>query len=49
MIELTKIKVKRIIKLYATGRYTQQKLANFYGVHQSLISYIIDKKRWYFS
>jgi hypothetical protein len=39
-------KVSRIKKLYKSGKITQTKLANMFGVGQDQISRIINDKRW---
>ena len=36
----------KIRDLHKTGVYTQQKLAEKFGVHQATISYIINNKIW---
>lgn len=44
--KLTIEKVKEIRKLYSTGEYIQEELANIYNVSKSCISSIITYKRW---
>lgn len=39
-------KVKKIRRLYRTGRYTQVDLSFEYGVHQSTIGRVVNHKRW---
>ena len=44
--KLTEKQVKEIREKYSQGGTTQQKLAKEYGVAHSLISYIINRRRW---
>ena len=46
MSGLTDDGVREIRRLYATGEYTQQALADMYGVAQSTVSDIIHRKLW---
>lgn len=39
-------KAKEIRRLYASGKYTQTKLAEIFGVKKTQIGYIIQSKRW---
>lgn len=38
--------VLEIRRLYATGRFTQIKLAHVFGIDQSAVSWIVTHKRW---
>lgn len=44
--KLDETKVRRILRLWATGGYTQQGLADMFGVTQANISYIVLRKTW---
>lgn len=44
--KLTNEQVKTIRRLFATGLYSQQKLADQYGVHQASVSRYIREKRY---
>ena len=44
--KLTEKDVKRIRKLYASGRHNQTELSEIFGVYQTLISRIIRRKAW---
>lgn len=44
--KLSKTEVNKIKELYNTGRYTQQKLANMFGVSQNNIHQITKGKLW---
>ena len=44
--KLTDTKVIEIRARYSTGRITQQGLAEEYGVDQSLISEVVNRKKW---
>ena len=44
--KLTDEKVKEIRKLYATGNYSQDKLADLFEVNQSHVSSIVLRKTW---
>jgi predicted XRE-type DNA-binding protein len=39
-------KVRRIRSLYATGKMTQQAIANKYGITQANVSFIVLKNSW---
>jgi len=45
-VKLTKEQVLEIRKLYLTGNYTQQRLADMFGVSQVQIGRIINNKSW---
>lgn len=44
--KLTEVKVKEIRRLYATGKHTQQELADSFGVNQTNIGFIIRRRSW---
>jgi len=44
--KLSRGDIREIREKYETGDYTQRKLADKYGVAQSLISGIINRKKW---
>lgn len=44
--KLTKEKVLKIRELHKNGNYTQQELANLFGVIQQTISLILSRKHW---
>ena len=44
--KITKEQAEEIRRLYATGKYYQQELADTYGVHSSTISRIINYDLW---
>ena len=44
MSKLNEFDVKQVIKTYETGEFTQQEIAATYGVHQSVIPRIVNKK-----
>lgn len=44
--KLTDGKVRRIRKLYATGKWTQAELGKMFGVSDVTISYIVNRKIW---
>lgn len=44
--KLTDANVVEIRRLYATGLYIQQELADKYGVHCSIIGFIVNRKIW---
>ena len=44
--KLTELQVKEIREKYVPRKYTQQKLADEYGVHHSAIGLIISRKLW---
>lgn len=44
--KLVKENIPEIKKLYKSGKFTQQELAELFGVHQTVISYIILNKIW---
>jgi hypothetical protein len=44
--KLTELKVKKILKLWATGDYTQQELADMNEVCQGAISSIVRREKW---
>ena len=46
MSALTPNKVRRIRKLYATGKFTQQEIGNMFDLVQQAVSDIINHKRW---
>jgi hypothetical protein len=46
LTKLTKTQVNDIREIYRSGLFTQKSIALEYGVDQSLISYIINKKIW---
>lgn len=45
-VALTEDDVRRIRRLYATGDYSQQAIADVYGVHQTTISSIVHRALW---
>jgi len=44
--KLTNDQVKQIRELWATGHYTLVKLGSLFGVSQSMIHLIVNRKRW---
>lgn len=44
--KLTRRDVKEIRRLYATGKYTQQELAEIFGVTQVNIGFIVRRETW---
>jgi len=44
--KLNEVKVAKIRRLYATGRYTQAVLGEKFGVDQTIISDIVRYKIW---
>lgn len=44
--KLTDIKVINIRKLYSTGEFSQQKLADDFGVSKRCINFIVNRKHW---
>lgn len=44
--KLTRDDIEGIIELYDCGLYTQQELADIYNIDQSVISRIVNKRRW---
>lgn len=44
--KVTDDNVRQIRKLYATGMYTQQQIADRYGIHQTMISCIVHRTTW---
>lgn len=47
--KLTVEQVQEIRRMYATGEYTQMKLATMFPVHQTIISDIVRNKRYKFN
>lgn len=45
-VKLNEATAKRICELYATGNYSQQKIADMYGVTRMMISYVVRGKNW---
>lgn len=45
-VKLTETDVKEIRRIYATGKLSQQKIADLYGVHRSTIADIINRRTW---
>lgn len=46
MAKLTDAKVRDIRNMYATGRYSQQELADSFDICQSHVSALVKGKRW---
>ena len=46
LAKLDEEKVREIRRLYATGRYSQLKLGEMYGINQSNISEVVRRKTW---
>jgi hypothetical protein len=46
-VKLTEEQVKDIRSLYSTGKYIQQSMADFFGINNSAISKIINRKSWH--
>lgn len=44
--KLTKEEVLEIREMYAVGGYTQQELADEFGVHPAHISRVVNRKKW---
>lgn len=44
--KITEEKVREIRKLYATGEYSQQKLADMFGINQTNVGFIIRRVSW---
>lgn len=44
--KLSAIQVERIRKLYTSGKYSQQKLGEMFGVHQTNIGFIVRLVNW---
>lgn len=44
--KLTESNLKEAVRLYATGDYSQRKLADMFGVRQSTIWEALNKKKW---
>lgn len=44
--KLTWIKVRKIRRLWATGKYTQDKLAEMFGVTQTNVYFVVTHKTW---
>ena len=44
--KLTRTQIKTIRERYSTGKYSQQSLADSFGVHQTNIGFIVRNKTW---
>ena len=45
-VKLTEKKVRKIRKMYSTGEYTQQEIANLFSVTQPMIGCIVRRNNW---